>query len=132
MIKGHRQGFARAGNFFSNTSNELLRMIDYGLYPAFFITEASAYDLIDTGSENIFTSRYLDWQTEIQRQYDFLSEALQSTIGQKVIQREVLSLGVIELVYENEAKLYINYSGNDFVSDDGIVPSLGYLVQEGI
>ena len=132
MIKGHRQGFGRAGNFFSNTSNELLRMIDYGLYPAFFITEASAYDLIDTGSENIFTSRYLDWQPEIQRQYDFLSEALQSTIGQKVLQREVLGLGVVELIYENETKLYINYSGNDFLSEDGIVPSLGYLVQEGI
>ena len=95
MVAGRRPGFGRAGNFFSNTTNELLRMIDYHLYPAFFVTEASAYELIDTPSEHIFTSRNQDWRPEIQRQYDFIADALQAVIGHFIVARDVLVSGVL-------------------------------------
>jgi hypothetical protein len=129
MINKHRIGFGRAGNFFSNTTNELLRMIDYGLYPAFFVSEASAYQLLDTPSEHIFTSRYQDWQPEIKRQYDFISDALMDVLGQRVVAREVLDLGVVAVTYELGTTIYINYSGNPYQQESLVVEPMAYVVR---
>ncbi|MEY3432028.1 MAG: hypothetical protein RIS53_926, partial [Bacillota bacterium] len=121
MLAGRRPSFGRAGNFFSNTTNELLRMIDYHLYPAFFVTEASAYQLIDTPSEHIFTSRYQDWQPEMQRQYDVIADALQAVLGHHIVARDILSIGVVKVTYDHGVSLYINYSGDRFEFDDIVV-----------
>jgi hypothetical protein len=107
-------------------------MIDYGLYPSFFITEASAYQLINTPSERIFTSRYSDWEVEIKRQYDFISEALTSVLNHRVISRDVLALGVIKVTYENGVHIYINYSGNGYQQDGITVEAMNFFVEEGV
>ena len=132
MINQHRYGFGRAGNFFSNTTNELLRMIDYGLYPAFFVSEASAYQLIDTASEHIFTSRYQDWQPEIKRQYEFIAEALIHVLGQRVVSRDVLQLGVVAVTYEHGTTIYINYSGDTYQQGSLMVGPMTYVVRSGV
>jgi hypothetical protein len=129
MLAGHRPSFARAGNFFSNTTNELLRMMDYHLYPAFFITEASAYALIDTPSENIFTSRYQDWSMEMKTQYDFISEGLEAVLGHYPIAREVLDLGVVSITYDHGVMLNINYTGQAYQKGQLTIPAMGYLVE---
>lgn len=128
MIAQDRIGFGRAGNFFSNTTNELLRMVDYGLYPAFFVTEASAYELIDTGSEHIFTSRYQDWQPEIKRQYDFIADALVHVLGQRIIARDVIALGVVAITYENLTRIVVNYSGDVYQQAGLSVQPMSYEV----
>ena len=132
IVSKHRSAFGRAGNFFSNTTNELLRMIDYSLYPSFFITEASAYQLINTPSEHIFTSRYADWQSDIKRQYDFIAGALTSVLHQRVIARDVLALGVVKVSYENDVNIYINYTGNAYQKDGITVEAMSYFVEEDI
>jgi hypothetical protein len=129
MIAGHRPGFGRAGNFFSNTTNELLRMIDYHLYPAFFVTEASAYQLIDTPSEHIFTSRYQDWRPEIQRQYDFIADALHAVLGHHIVARDVLALGVVKVTYDHDVSIYINYSGDLYQDGSIIVQPMNVLIE---
>ncbi len=128
MIAGHQHGFGRAGNFFSNTTNELLRMIDYGYYPAFFITEASAYQLLDTPSNHIFTSRYADWSEEIKRQYAFVSGALLAVYGQHIVARDVLDLGVVAVTYESGIRIVINYSGTPYQAEGITVEPMTYEV----
>jgi hypothetical protein len=129
MIAGHRPGFGRAGNFFSNTTNELLRMIDYHLYPAYFVTEASAYQLIDTPSEHIFTSRYQDWQPEIQRQYDFIASALNAVMGHHIISRDILDIGVVKVTYDHGVSIYINYSGEIYEGESFLVNPMNIYLE---
>ena len=128
MIAQDRIGFGRAGNFFSNTTNELLRMVDYGLYPAFYVTESSAYELIDTGSEHIFTSRYKDWQPEIKRQYDFIADALVHVLGQRIVARDVMALGVVAITYENLVRVVVNYTGEVYQQNGLNVQPMSYEV----
>ncbi len=131
IVSGRRHAFGRAGNFFSNTTNELLRMVDYGLYPAFFVTEKSAYELIDTPSEHIFTSCYVDWKPEIKRQYDFIAGALDAVYGKELLVREVLALGVIKITYEDEISLIVNYGGTSYVRGTIDVDPMSYEVYYG-
>jgi hypothetical protein len=122
VLAGYKPMFARYGNFFSNTQNELLRMIDYHLYPSFYLTHASAYLLLDTGSKDIYTSKYDIWANEVKRQYHYVNDALKHVIGAHIVSREVLSAGVNKVTYSNGVIIYINYSANDF---EGI-PANGY------
>lgn len=111
VLSGHKATFARNANFFSNTSNELLRMIDYHLYPSFYVTKASSYLLLDTGSEHIFTSRFKDWESEITRQYNYVNEALKHVSNNQVTSRVIVETGVVYVSYDNGVSILINYTG---------------------
>lgn len=128
VLQGHKNVYARNGNFFSNTQNELLRMVDYHLYPSFFVTKESSYLLLDTKSSNVFTSRYLDWKEEIIRQYQYVKNALEPVKSASVISREVLEVGVVLITYSNGVELLVNYTGNDYLYQGITVNKTSYEV----
>jgi hypothetical protein len=129
VLEGYSYVYGRPSNFFSNTLNELLRLIDYHMYPSFYLTHESSYLLLDTNSSHIFTSRFDDWQEEIVRQYQYVDQALNHVVNAQILKRTVLDLGFIENEYDNGVKIYINYSGNDYVTQDLIsVAKMSYEV----
>lgn len=128
VLSGYTERFGRPSNFFSNTSNELLRMIDYNIYPSFYITNESSYLLLDTGSQDIYTSKYSDWREEILRQYAFVNEALKLVLNQTITARTILEEGVVKVTYSNDVIIYVNYTGSDIVADGVSVPAIDYEV----
>jgi hypothetical protein len=118
VLSGYKDVFGRNANFFANTTNELLRLVDYHIYPSFYITNESSYYLLNTESEHIYTSRYLDWEEEIKRQYDFVNDALKHVVNEKIIKRVIIDAGFVKVSYSNGVIIYINYSGATKV--DGI------------
>lgn len=128
VLSGYQTTYGRSSNFFSNKTNELLRMIDYGVYPSFYITNEASYLLLNTGSQNIFTSRYEDWKNEIVAQYQFVNDALKNVTGQSFISREVVGLGIVKNTYSNHTVIFINYSGNDVVVEGVHVNAMEYEV----
>ena len=128
VLSGYQMVYGRASNFFSNKQNELLRMVDYSVYPSFYITYEASYLLLDTGSSDIFTSRYSDWEDEIINQYQYVNDALKNVIGQSFVSREVVGLGVVKNVYDNQTIVYVNYSGNDIVVDGMTIGAMDYEV----
>lgn len=128
VLAGHKKTYGRSGNFFSNTSNELLRMVDYQIMPSFFVTHESSHLLLNTGSSYIFTSRYSDWENEIKRQYQFVNEALSHVYNAYIVERVVLSPGVIKNTYSNDVVIYINYSGSSYVDGAVTIDALDYEV----
>jgi hypothetical protein len=128
VLSGYQTTYGRASNFFSNERNELLRMIDYNVYPSFYITYEASYLLLDSGSSNIFTSKYEDWQEQIVSQYNFVNLGLKNVIGETLVSREVLDLGIIRNTYSNDVVIYINYTGESKIIDGHIVNALSYEV----
>ena len=45
--------------------------------------------LLNTKSNNIYTSRFIDWQPTIIEQYNYINEALNNVIGSSVIKRNI-------------------------------------------
>jgi len=128
ILSGHKHVFGRSANFFANTQNELLRMVDYQVYPNFYITSESAQKLLNTDSNMIFTSRFLDWESEIVRQHNYLNDALRHVMGAYVVSRDVLEPGFIKNIYSNGVIVYVNYSGNDYLDGPTMVSALSYEV----
>ncbi len=128
VLSGYKDVFGRNGNFFANTSNELLRLIDYHIYPSFYITNDSSFYLLNTESENIYTSRYLDWEEEIVRQYNYVNEALKYVANESIIKREVLEPGFVKVKYSNGIIIYINYSELEKIDGTTRVAPTSYKV----
>jgi hypothetical protein len=120
VLRGMKPVYGRYGNFFSNTENELLRLIDYGIHPSFVVTEASAYDLLDTSSQDIHTSEFDVWKDEILRQYGITSAILSEIVHARVTAREVLETGVVLVTYSNGVMVGINYTDLDYEGIIGI------------
>lgn len=128
VLSGYQTVYGRASNFYSNKQNELLRLIDYSVYPSFYITAEPSYLLLDSGSSHIFTSKYSDWQDEIYSQYNYVNQALKNVIGQTYLSREIVDLGVVKNTYSNGVIIYINYSGEDVIVDQTLISAMDYEV----
>ncbi len=128
LVLGEKTIYGRAGNFFSNVDNEVLRMIDYNIYPSFYITHSKANLLLNTKSENIYTSQFVDWKDEIKAQYDYINAALRHVINAKISQRIILADGLVKNVYNNGVILYINYSNNTYTADGITILPVSYEV----
>lgn len=111
-------------NFSTNYYGDTLRMIDYGIYPSFILTEKSATNLLDTPSEYLSSTQYSVWEPIIIEQYSTINSVLKTVEGARLINRIVLQPGVVKNIYNNGVIHYINYSLED-VTHDSITISSG-------
>lgn len=131
VLKGYVDYYTPASNFYANPQEELLRMIDYGSYPSFFLTHEDPIKLLNTGSSWLYTSQYSVWKDQIVKQYRTVTDALQPVADATFEKREEVQEGVFRNRYSNGTVIYINYA-MDAVTVDGIlIPAQGFLVKEG-
>lgn len=128
VLSGYKKVYGRHSNFFSNTSNEMLRMVDYHLFPNFYITEESAQKLLNTGSSQIFTSRFKDWEEEIYNEYNYLNNALLPVYNASFKSREIIKPGLVKNTYDNGVIIYINYTKDDETHEGIIISKMDYKV----
>ena len=123
--------YAPYSNFSFYTTKDILRMIDYNIYPAFVLSEEPAHLLSDTNSKNFYSTQYELYVELIDSIYYTVDDALSSVIGVNWINRVVLENGVILNSYENGIEIVINYT-DDQVTYNGVnVEPLSYEVIGG-
>jgi len=106
----------------------LLKMIDYGLYPSYILTNESAYKLQDTELRQIYSSSYRIWKDKIQTDYQFLNNALSVVYDASITSREVITTGVYKNSYSNGVILYVNYTNQSYVDSRNVISPNNYLV----
>ncbi|MDO9628303.1 MAG: DUF5696 domain-containing protein [Acholeplasmataceae bacterium] len=109
VLSGSVDLYGPHANFYPYARDELLRLIDFGVYPSFVVTEKSSKKLQETGLESIYSSKYLDIKNSILTYHGFVDGALSHVIGSKIMNREVISNGVIKVTYDNNVEIIINY-----------------------
>jgi hypothetical protein len=109
VLSGNMTLFGPYANFYPYARDELLRLIDFGVYPSFIVTEKSSKYLQKTGLESIYSSRYEDIAPLIETYVDFVDGALSYVIGQTIEHREVLANGLVLVTYSNGISIAINY-----------------------
>jgi len=127
-LSGHMDLFGSNANFYPYARDELLRLIDFGIFPSFIVTDQSSKMLQETGLESIYSSRFDDLKLSISTYYDFVNEALQHVQNAKIIGRKVLESGVFEIVYDNDYVIVVNYSSQIVPYGSQSVSPKNYLV----
>ncbi|MBU1093817.1 MAG: hypothetical protein KKH01_05095 [Firmicutes bacterium] len=127
-LSGHMDLFGSNANFYPYARDELLRLIDFGVYPSFIVTQESSKLLQKTGLESIYSSRFDDLKPSIIAYYNFVNDALKYVQNAQIIDRVVISSGVIEVIYDNGFEIVVNYSSDVVIYQSQSISPKSYLV----
>ncbi len=128
VLNGTMEMYAPYSNFSFYSESDMLRMIDYNVYPSFMLTEKPAYLLMSTNSANYYSTEYELYKPLIQVIYNEVNGALRHVINSEWINRTVLADGVIVNSYSNEKEIVINYTEEDYVYNGVTVKAKSYSV----
>lgn len=121
VLAGYVPAYGPALNFSSNARLDLLRHIDYGLYPSYFLTHDVTAKMLTTSSSWIYTSSYDQWGAAVKDTYQWLNGLLAPVKGQAIVARQVLAAGVVATRYANGQQLIVNYTDQDYNADGVVV-----------
>ena len=114
VLAGYIPYYGPALNFSSNVQDDLLRQVDYGVYPSYFLTQEVTARILNTTSEWIYTSSRAQWLEEIKQTYQWMNALLAPVKGQVVFARQTLAPNVIATTYANGKQIIVNYGDTPF------------------
>jgi hypothetical protein len=114
VFAGYIPVYGTALNFSSNFQEDLLRHVDFGVYPSFFVTHEPTAKILHTHANWIYTSSFTQWGEEIQRTYQWINSFLGPVKGQEIIARDELAIDVYATTYSNGKVIVVNYRDQPF------------------
>ncbi len=130
VLAGYVPYYGTALNFSSNLQADLLRHVDFGIYPSYFLTEEITAKILLTRSSWIYTSSYNQWGQEIEATYQWLNNLLGPVRGERIVARQTLAEGVMATTYSNGQQIIVNYSPAPFSQGDVVVNSQDAIIRE--
>jgi hypothetical protein len=124
VLHGTMEMYAPYANFSFYTQRDILRMIDYNVYPSFVLTHEPAHLLSNTNSLNYFSTEYNVYRSTIKHVYREVAAALSRVKGLEWLNRTVLEEGIILNEYSGGIKILINYTDNDYQYADVSVDAM--------
>ena len=131
VLAGHLPYYGEALNFSANLQEDLLRHVDYGIYPSYFLTQQATTAMLNTRSNWIFTSSYAQWGEHIRQTYRWMNELLGPVRGQEIVARHQLAEGVFATTYANGRQIIVNYTGRPFFYQGVTVEARNAFLLEG-
>lgn len=131
VLRGYVPYWAPYTNFEANEKEFFLKLLEYGAYPSFLLTQEAPVELRNTNSSYIYTSQFSVLKEKI-LQYDReIGEVLRKVEGAGITGHEYLEEQVVLVEYENGITIVINYGDRDYAWQGGSVPSCSYRLTEG-
>ena len=128
VLKGSISYYTPFMNFNALAEDRLLTMVDFGINPAYVLTEKDTYEMRYTPAADLFTTTLSNYQDEVIENYHFVNDALKYVIGEQIESREVLETGLVLVTYTNGVKIYINYQYATRFTTDGVISARSYKV----
>jgi hypothetical protein len=130
VFAGYVPVYGTAFNFSSNFQEDMLRHVDFGVYPSFFLTHEATANILDTTANWIYTSSYEQWSSEVERTYQWINNFLGPVKGQEIIARDELARDVFATTYSNGKTIIVNYSNRPFQSGEILVNGKDAVLSE--
>lgn len=114
VLSGYVPYYGMALNFSPNLDEDLLRHVDYGIYPSYVLTYEATAKMLNTRSAWIYTSSYAQWGGHIRQTYQWMNGLLAPVRGQEIIARRKLAEGVFVTTYANDKQIVVNYTSKPY------------------
>jgi hypothetical protein len=130
VLHGYMDMYSTYLNFSSNQELDSLKCVEYGVYPAYLITEEASHNLSNTLSSDLFATEYGRVKDKMFSQYKFIKGALDNVVGAQIVSRTVLDLGVVEVTYSNGVSIIVNYTNDAYLhkASGKTIKNMGYEV----
>lgn len=120
VLSGNMTMIAPYANHGFYSKIDLLKSIEYNVYPSYLLTEADNLDLADTTLTEESSTKFTNWKATIEASYAFVVPVLEQVHGQKMLQHTRLNHTVFAVTYEN-GTVFVNYGPTDYVLEDATV-----------
>ena len=121
---GHIPSFSPWQNLSAGGDAAVLQMIDYNVYPAYLLTEASSEEFAQCHTNDVYSSQFDDYLDEIARVYAVVDPVLREISGASVTSRTCPADGVSVVRYDNGKTVIVNYTDTVFSLDGTDVPAM--------
>lgn len=133
VLKGYVDYYAEYANFNAIGIDQYLRMLDYGCFPSYILTNEISYNLKYTNSVNLYTTAYKDWKDTIIYYNNLFKDAYQKLTNSSVISREIIKIGVVKVTYQNNStklktSVLINYNNNEHIVENIKINSKSFMI----
>ncbi|MBK9121615.1 MAG: hypothetical protein IPM16_00640 [Chloroflexi bacterium] len=132
VLSGSIPYYGTALNFSSNRQDDLLRHVEYGIYPSYFLTHEPTARMLNTPSSWIYSSSYAQWGEQIRHTYAWMNALLGPVIGQEIVAHEALADGVFVTTYANGRQIVVNYTDQTYVHDAVAVEPKDAVLMESV
>jgi len=129
VLNGHMEIFSQFLNYNSLGREQLLMLVDFGMNPAYILSEERSSNLRGSDIERYFSTNFANWENTIVEQYDFINDALKHVRGETIERRDVLQSGVVEVTYSNNVRIVINYTSQEVLHDATLIEPYDYMVR---
>ena len=129
LLRGYIDYYSTYLNFSTNQEIDLLKCIEYGSNLAYLISAEESYLIANTLSNHLYATHYESNKELISEQINDASFVLNQVKGQMIVERNVLAVGVVEVVYSNGVKVYVNYTDEPFTYGDIQISKMDYEVR---
>lgn len=127
ITSGKMEQYSGYLNSYTNEEDIILRLIEYGINPAFVMTTNNVYNIKYSNASDVFTSEYSYLRKRLLKYNSALSEVLTNIGSSEMISHKFISSGVSEIKYQNGVIIYVNYNDNNYNYDGLLIPQRGYL-----
>lgn len=124
VLSGYVDMYSSYQNFNSNTMEDLLKLIDYNMYPSYLLTEMDSSELSNSNMSYLYSSKFDTWKEDVASHYTEANELLSQVTGAGILHRYVPQDGVSVTEYENGVTIAVNYLDEDVVVNGETVPGL--------
>jgi len=131
VLQGTMELYAIYSNFSFYTTKDVLRMIDYNVWPSFVLTDEPSYLFSDTNSSDYYSTEYELYKETIAAIYADVNAALSPVIGTTWTDRDVLAAGVIRNTYADGTQILVNYTDRTYDYGTGVIAPESFVVLGG-
>ncbi|MCX4308004.1 MAG: DUF5696 domain-containing protein [Acetatifactor sp.] len=132
VLKGCIPYYSEGWNFHANTSSDLLKCVEYGAYPSWYLSWEDSVELINTPSSWLYSTQYAVWKDSVIEEYGKVSQVLGQVSGACIRDRVVLEKDVVRMDYDNGISIYINYRQTDWTGDGVTVEAESFLAAAAV
>jgi hypothetical protein len=122
VMSGSIEYYAPHLNFGTNNIDDVLKLIDYGAYPSYVLTEEYSSELAATNLNYIYSSQYSNWKDRIANTYKYINDILSKVKGKAIEKRTIPEDGIVIVEYEDGTEIVVNYTNNTWEYETIEVP----------
>ena len=110
VMSGSVEYYAPHLNFGTNNIDDILKLLDYGAYPSYILTEKYSSELAATNLNYIYSSQYSDWKDKMIETYHYINGILSEVKGKAIEKRTIPVDGIAIVEYEGGTTIAVNYT----------------------
>jgi hypothetical protein len=131
VLSGQMEMHSTFLNFNSLGRSQILRLIDFNVYPSYVLTDERPSLLRGSDLESMFATEFSLFENVIVEEYEMINRALSQVIGARIVARDVIDHGIVRVTYDNGVSIWINYSFQDFNASVGRIQAQDILIEGG-